>query len=291
MGDDADLWKSDRLTADERLLLLRNFGFFSTAETLVSNNLALIVYKYITNAECRQYLLRQAFEETVHAHAFLYLCESLSLEPTTIFTMYREVPTILAKDDFQLKLTQEMEDPHFSTETEKGAGQFLENLMGYYLIVEGIFFYGGFAMVLAFQRQNMMRGVCQMYEFILRDETIHLNFGIDLINGIKEENPHLWTSSLQERVVQKIKEAVELESRYTQEILPHGIFGLTADHFRSYIEYLADRRLTRIGLPLHYHTANPLAWMSEVIDLNKEKNFFEKTITEYRPASSLEWDQ
>lgn len=289
MGDDIILWKTNALSSDERLLLMRNFGFFSTAETLVANNLALAAYKFVTNAECRLYILRQAFEEAVHAQAFLYICESLSLDPGEVFNMYREIPVIADKDAFQIKLTEDILDPHFDSTTFEGAQRLLENLIGFYLILEGIFFYGGFAMVLAFQRQNKMRGVCQMYEFILRDETIHLNFGIDLINGIKEENPDLWTPQFQKYVVELIKQAVDLEARYTEECLPHGIFGLNPKAFRQYIEYLADRRLERIGLKMIYRVENPLDWMSEAIDLYKEKNFFEQIVTEYRPASELKW--
>ncbi len=290
LGDDISLWKSDHLSADERLILLRNFGFFSTAETLVANNIIFAIYKFVTNAECRQYLLRQAFEEAIHAHAFLYICESLHLPSREIYNMYQEIPVIKEKDRFQLELTEALLSPGFSTETQEGASQFLENLIGYYIILEGIFFYGGFAMLLAFKRQNKMRGICQMVEYILRDETIHLNFGVDLINGIKEENPKLWTQALQDRIVAQVIEAVNLEARYTEECLPRGIFGLMPSHFRQYIEYIADRRLQRIGLPAHFHSENPLTWMSEVIDLYKEKNFFETTVTEYRPASSLKWD-
>lgn len=290
LGDDAALWKSQKLTQDERILLMRNFGFFSTAETLVANNIALALYKYVTNAEARLYMLRQAFEEAVHAQSFFYICESLSLNSGEVFNMYREIPVIRAKDAFQIKLTEDVLNPHFSTKSFEGSQKFLENLIGFYVILEGIFFYGGFAMVLAFQRQNKMRGVCQLYEFILRDETIHLNFGIDLINGIKEENPELWTPAFQSRIVDLVKEAVELEARYTEECLPHGIFGLNPKGFRHYIEYLADRRLERIGLKKVYGSSNPLEWMSEAIDLYKEKNFFEEIVTEYRPASSLEWN-
>lgn len=289
MSDDIAQWKSDALSSDERHLLMRNFGFFSTGETLVANNLALAVYKYITNAESRLYILRQAFEEAIHAQAFLYICESLSLNEGEVFNMYHEIPTIADKDAFQIKLTADLLDPNFSSTSESGAQRLLENLIGFYVILEGIFFYGGFAMVLAFQRQNKMRGVCQMYEFILRDETIHLNFGIDLINGIIEENPHLWKPDFQMHIIDLIKEAVELEARYTEECLPHGIFGLNPKAFRRYIEYLADRRLERIGLKMVYNTENPLDWMSEAIDLYKEKNFFEQIVTEYRPASELRW--
>lgn len=290
MTDDLVLWRSDQLSPDERLLLLRNFGFFSTGETLVANNIALAIYKFVTNAECRQYLLRQAFEESVHAQSFVYICDAFYLDQGEIWNMYQEIPVIRDKDAFQLELTRELANPNFSTATFEGAQKFLENLIGFYIILEGIFFYGGFAMVLAFQRRNKMKGVCQLYEFILRDETIHLNFGIDLINGIKEENPGLWTPEFQSRIIERIKQGVELESRYTEECLPRGMFGLSASSFRQYIEYLADRRVERIGLKQIYKASNPLHWMSEAMDLNKEKNFFEKTVTEYRPSSELDWN-
>lgn len=290
MGEDATLWRSDRLTEGERLLLMRNFGFFSTAETLVTDNLVLAVYTHITNGEARQYLIRQAFEETVHAQAFVYICESLALDAGEVFNMYQEIGSVQDKEAFQQELTQDMIQPTFSTQTFQGAQKFLENLIGFYIILEGIFFYGGFAMVLAFQRQNKMHSVCQMYELILRDETIHLNFGIDLINGIKEENPQLWTVGFQAHVIDLVKKAVDLEWEYTKECLPRGIFGLTPSHFREYIQYIADRRLERIGLGQIYRTKNPLDWMSEAIDLYKEKNFFEKIVTEYRIGASLKWD-
>ncbi len=290
MTDDVALWKSNFISDDELILLKRNFGFFSTAETLVANNINLSIFKFITNAECRLYLLRQAFEEAIHTQTFLYICESLKLNSREIFNMYREIPTVQAKDAFQIELTKALFDPNFSTKSSEGIAKLLENLIGYYVIMEGIFFYSGFAMVLSLRRQNKMRGTCQLYEFILRDETIHLNFGIDLINGIKEENPTIWTKSFQKKIQELIKQAVTLEANYTDECLPHGIFGLQPRLFHQYIEYIADRRLERIGLPLCYHSENPLDWMSEAIDLNKEKNFFENQITEYRSASSLEWN-
>jgi ribonucleoside-diphosphate reductase beta chain len=287
MHDDATLWKSNHLTPDERHLLKLNFSFFGKAESLVANNLSLTVYRYLTNAECRQFLLRQAFEESIHAYAFLYISESLTLDTQLIFHEYQKRDSIRAKNDFSQQLTSEVLRQDFTTKTFDGAQKFLENLIGYYLIIEGIFFYGGFAMVLAFQRQNKMRGVRQIYEFILRDETVHLNFGIDLINGIKEENPDLWTSILQNRIQEQIQEGVELEWNYTLDCLPHGIFGLTPSLYRRYIEYIADRRLERIGLPPHYHVENPFDWMSESIDLAKEKNFFENVVIEYQP---LKWN-
>src|SRR5579863_5265123 len=228
MGKDIETWKSNTLSVDERLVIMRNLGFFSTAESLVGNNIVLAIFKHVTNPEVRQYLLRQSFEEAIHTHTFHYIVESLSLDQGEIFNMYNEINTIHAKDQFEMNLTQDIMKPDFSTSTAEGARKFLENLIGYYIIMEGIFFYSGFVMILSFHRQNKMTGIGEQFQYILRDETVHLNFGIDLINGIKEENPSLWTSAFQKRIISLIKEAVELEIAYAQDCLPRGILGLTA---------------------------------------------------------------
>ncbi|MGL4539403.1 MAG: ribonucleotide-diphosphate reductase subunit beta [Candidatus Rhabdochlamydia sp.] len=289
MAKDIELWKSKVLSEDERRVIMRNLGFFSTAESLVGNNIVLAIFKHVTNPEVRQYLLRQAFEEAIHTHTFVYICESLNLDQGLVFNMYNEIPSIKAKDEFQMQLTAEILDPNFSTDTTQGAQKFLENLIGYYIIMEGIFFYSGFVMILSFHRQNKMTGIGEQFQYILRDETVHLNFGIDLINGIKEENPTLWTSEFQNLIIQKVKHAVELEIAYAQDCLPRGILGLTSPMFREYVQYVADRRLERIGLKAIYKSKNPFPWMSETMDLGKEKNFFETRVTEYQSASSLTW--
>lgn len=290
MAKDIELWKSDKLTEGERLVIMRNLGFFSTAESLVGNNIILSIFKHITNPEARQYLLRQAFEEAVHTHTFHYIVESLSLDQSEVFNMYNEVNSIHAKDEFEMKLTAAVCDPNFNTKTTEGAQKFLENLIGYYVIMEGIFFYSGFAMILSMHRQNKMTGVGEQFQYILRDETIHLNFGIDLINTIKEENPDVWTEDFQNYIIKLIDEAVRLEIQYATDCLPKGILGLTAPMFEDYTKYIANRRLERIGLPQQYPGAkNPFPWMSETIDLQKEKNFFETRVTEYQAAAALQW--
>lgn len=290
MGKDIATWRSDVLSPGERLVILRNLGFFATAESLVGNNLVLAIFKHVTNAECRQYLLRQAFEEAVHTHTFLYIVESLGLNEREIFNMYHEVPAIARKDAFEMELTAAILDPDFSTADREGAQTFLLNLIGYYLIMEGIFFYTGFVMILSFHRQNRMTGIGEQFQYILRDETIHLNFGIDLINGIKAENPEIWTPDFRQRIVGLVGEAVELEVAYARDCLPEGILGLNGELFRRYVEHIADRRLERIGLPAHYNSPNSFPWMSETIDLAKEKNFFETRVTEYQSAAGLSWD-
>ena len=290
MAADNALWKSDRLTPDERLVIMRNLGFFATAESMVANNLTLAIFRHVTNAECRQYLLRQAFEEAIHTHTFHYIVESLGLDEDEVFTMYHTIPSIAAKDALEIELTETLLDPSFSTDTYEGAQTFLENLIGYYVIMEGIFFYAGVAMILSFHRQNRMTGIGEQFQYILRDETTHLNFGLDLINGIKQENPELWTAEFRDRLIERIDRAVELEIAYAEDCLPRGVLGLTANLFRDYVGFIADRRLERIGLPKQYNTRNPFPWMSETIDLRKEKNFFESRVTDYRSGSTLTWD-
>ncbi|WP_139414514.1 ribonucleotide-diphosphate reductase subunit beta [Chlamydia abortus] len=289
MARDIELWKSDNLSEDERRVILLNLGFFSTAESLVGNNIVLAIFKHITNPEARQYLLRQAFEEAVHTHTFLYICESLGLDEAEVFNAYNERATIKAKDDFQMTLTGDVLDPNFSTDSVEGLRKFIKNLVGYYIIMEGIFFYSGFVMILSFHRQNKMTGIGEQYQYILRDETIHLNFGIDLINGIKEENPEVWSPELQSEIVALIEKAVDLEIEYARDCLPRGILGLKSSMFIDYVRHIADRRLERIGLKAIYHSKNPFPWMSETIDLNKEKNFFETRVMEYQTSASLSW--
>ncbi len=290
MARDIELWRSNKLSPEERMVIMRNLGFFATAESLVANNLTLAIYKHITNAECRQYLLRQAFEEALHTHAFHYICESLGIDEREVFNMYREVPSIARKDEFEMRLTEDVLRDDFSTATPEGLERFMENLVGFYVIMEGIFFYSGFAMMLSFHRRNQMTGVGEQIQYILRDETTHLNFGIDLINGIKEENPGLWGHALQQRLIERINTAVEYEIAYAEDCMPRGLAGFNAGQFRDYVGFIADRRLERIGLPAQYRTRNPFPWMSETIDLGKEKNFFETRVTEYQSGSALKWE-
>ena len=290
MQKDVALWHSDRLSEGERLVIMRNLGFFSTGESLVGNNIVLSIFEHITNPEARQYLLRQAFEEAVHTHTFHYIVESLGLDGREVFNMYNEVDSIRGKDEFVMSLTEGVMRPGFSTATTEGVQEFIKNLVGFYVIMEGIFFYSGFVMILSFHRQNRMTGIGEQFQYILRDETVHLNFGIDLVNTIKEENPQAWTPGLKAEISGMVEEAVEYEISYARECLPEGVLGLNERLFREYVRYVADRRLGRIGLPARYGARNPFPWMSETMDLAKEKNFFETRVTEYQGAGSLVWD-
>jgi ribonucleoside-diphosphate reductase beta chain len=291
MQKDVEQWKSDKAISEtERRMILWNLGFFSTAESLTANNIVLTVYKHVTNPESRQYLLRQAYEEAVHTDTFIYCCDSLGLDPDYIYSMYETIPSIKEKDDYVVGLTKSIMDPNFEIKSKKDIEVFLHDLVGYYVIMEGIFFYAGFAMMLALKRQNKMVGIGEQFEYIMRDESIHLAFGCDLINTIKEENEGVWTPDLQKKITDLIVTAVDQEKKYAFDACPNGLLGINPQQFCEYVEYIADRRLERIGLEKLYGTENPFPWMSQAVDLSKEKNFFETRVTEYQTAGSLDWD-
>ena len=291
MQDDIALWKSPNgLTPAERQMLKRNLGFFATAESLVANNIVLAVYRQLTNPECRQYLLRQAFEEAVHTHTFQYICESLGLDEGELFNMYREIPSITEKDAWALNYTKHLEDPEFRTGTLENDRAFLRDLVAFYVIFEGMWFYTGFAQILSLGRRNKMVGIAEQYQYILRDESIHLNFGIDVINQIKLENPELWSAEFAAEVSGMLRKACELEIAYGRETLSTGMLGLSAAQCEQYMHFITNRRCVQIGLdPLFPETENPFPWMSEMMDLKKEKNFFETRVIEYQTGGGLEW--
>ena len=292
MTTDVVLWKSqDGLTNDERVIIERNLGFFATADSLVANNLVLAVYKHLTNPECRQFLLRQAFEEALHTHSYQHIIQSLGMDEARVFNMYREIPAVAAKANWALKFTKSLSDPNFKTGTKENDQRLLRDLIAFYVVFEGIFFYVGFTQILSMGRRNKMVGTSEQFQYILRDESMHLNFGIDVINQIIIENPQLWTTNFQQEILQIIRKGVSLEHQYAVDTMPNGILGLNADMFRDYLEYIANRRCMQIGLAEQYPGAsNPFPWMSEIMDLKKEKNFFETRVTEYQTGGTLNWD-
>ena len=292
MNADLALWKkTDGLTDDERRIVKRNLGFFSTADSLVANNLVLAIYRLITNPECRQYILRQSFEEAIHTHAYQYCIESLGMDEGEIFNMYQEIPSVAKKAQWGIQYTRDLSDPEFKTGTVETDKALLENLIAFYCVLEGIFFYCGFTQILSMGRRNKMTGVAEQFQYILRDESMHVNFGVDVINQIKLENPHLWDSQMRDKATQMILEGTELEIQYARDTMPRGVLGMNAAMMEEYLQFIANRRLVQLGLPEQFKGVNnPFPWMSEIMDLRKEKNFFETRVTEYQVGGALSWD-
>ena len=292
MTRDIALWKDPNgLTEDERRIIMRNLGFFVTADSLAANNIVLGTYRQITAPECRQYLLRQAFEEAIHTHAYQYIVESLGLDQAEIFNAYHEVKSIRDKDEFLIPFIDVLTDPSFKTGTPENDQKLLRSLIVFACIMEGLFFYVGFTQILAMGRQNKMTGAAEQYQYILRDESLHCNFGIDMINQIKLENPHLWTPEFKEELRSLFEKAVELEYRYAEDTMPRGVLGLNAPMFKGYLRYICNRRCMQIGLEAMFpNEENPFPWMSEMIDLKKERNFFETRVIEYQTGGALNWE-
>src|SRR5476651_1565337 len=246
MNRDIALWKDPNgLTDDERLIVKRNLGFFVTADSLAANNIVLGTYRHITAPECRQYLLRQAFEEAIHTHAYQYIVESLALDEGEVFNAYHEITSIRDKDEFLIPFIDTLTDPAFKTGTPDADQKLLKSLIVFSCLMEGLFFYVGFTQILALGRQNKMTGAAEQYQYILRDESMHCNFGIDLINQLKLENPGLWTPEFKAEIKDLFQEAVELEYRYAEDTMPRGVLGLNASMFKSYLRFIANRQIGR----------------------------------------------
>ena len=291
MQRDIELWKDPNgLTDDERRIVKRNLGFFVTADSLAANNIVLGTYRHITAPECRQFLLRQGFEEAIHTHAYQYIVESLGIDESEIFNAYHEVPSIRAKDEFLIPFIDILCDPHFKTGTPENDQKLLRSVIVFSCLMEGLFFYVGFAQILALGRQNKMVGAAEQYMYILRDESMHCSFGIDLVNSIKNENPHLWTPEFREELTGLFHQAIDLEYAYAEDTMPRGVLGLNAAMFKEYLRFVANRRAVQIGLDALYPQAtNPFPWMSEMVDLKKERNFFETRVIEYQSGGALNW--
>jgi len=204
--------------------------------------------------------------------------------------MYREVPSVARKAAWGLKYTQALGDPTFTTGTPETDQELLRNLIAFYCVLEGIFFYCGFTQILSMGRRNKMTGVAEQFQYILRDESMHVNFGIDVINQIKIENPQLWTPAFQQEAIQMILEGTQLEIEYARDSMPRGVLGMNAAMMEEYLQFIANRRLAQLGLPEQFPgVKNPFPWMSEIMDLRKEKNFFETRVTEYQTGGALSW--
>ncbi|WP_449369581.1 ribonucleotide-diphosphate reductase subunit beta [Thiomonas sp.] len=296
MSRDIAMWKDPNgLTDDERLIIKRNLGFFTTADSLAANNIVLGTYRHITNPECRQYLLRQAFEEAIHTHAYQYIVESIGLDESEIFNSYHEIASIRNKDEFLIPFIDTLTNPAFRTSafggSERNDQELLRSIIVFACLMEGLFFYVGFTQILSMGRQNKMTGAAEQYQYILRDESMHANFGIDLVNQIKLENPHLWTPEFKRELTGLFHQAIDLEYRYAEDTMPRGVLGLNASMFKGYLRFIANRRAVQIGLDAIFpNEENPFPWMSEMIDLKKERNFFETRVIEYQSGGALSWE-
>ena len=288
MAKDIEQWRGNDLSDVERWIIRMGIGYFSAAEGIVGDNIQHVVRELVTAPELKLVLGRHAHEENIHADSLLYMISSLGINPHECEAMFEDVPTILRKNEFVSRVSRELRrDMDLSQVSEKQA--LARNIFVFGQCMEGTQFYGLFGMILSLYRQNKFPGIGQMFRYTLRDESNHIELLRNLLVELIRENPDVWTDEFQQELVSLMKEAVQLEKEFINDCLPVNAVGLSSEEFAEYIDYIADRRLENVGLPLlNEGVKNPFPWLAEMMDIKKEQNFFEGRVTEYQKASSLE---
>ncbi|MCF7820527.1 MAG: ribonucleotide-diphosphate reductase subunit beta [Candidatus Pacebacteria bacterium] len=279
LGEDLDDWK--KLTEEEKHAVSFLISFFNPAELIVNRSLALGIYPYIKAPEAHMYLVKQMWEEANHCLAFEYVLETFPLDREKIFSMHLEEPSIKAKEEFISKYLNNMTDKNLDIDTTENKKTFVKNLVAYNIVMEGIWFYSGFMVALSFRQRNKLRNFGSMIDWVLRDESLHLKFGINLILTILEENPELVTEEFSQEIKDIILQGVNLELEYNKKLFPKGILGLNSEYVNQYVKYVTDRRLEELGFEPHFKASNPAKWMSTATDVFELVNFFESQNTSY----------
>jgi ribonucleoside-diphosphate reductase beta chain len=279
LGEDLKDWKD--MTEDERHTVKFLMAFFNPGELIVNRSLALGVYPYIKSPECHLYLAKQMWEEANHCVAFEYVLETFPMDRDTIYQVHTATDSMVKKEEFITKYLIRMTEEALDIDTVEGKKDFIRNLVATNIVMEGIWFYSGFMVVLSFRQRNKLKNFASMINWVIRDESLHLKFGISLVMNVLEENPELLTSEFADEIRNIILEGVELEVAYNKDLFPNGILGLNADYVNQYVKYVADRRLEELGMPKHYNVSNPAKWMSGATDVYELVNFFEAQNTSY----------
>ncbi|MGI5165837.1 ribonucleotide-diphosphate reductase subunit beta [Spirillospora sp. CA-253888] len=279
----SDLADLARLTPAELHLVNRLVAFFATGDSIVANNLVLNLYKHVNAPEARLYLSRQLFEEAVHVQFYLTLLDTYLPdmdERTKAFAAVEHIPSIRAKAEFCFKWIGTIDKlDELTTAADRRA--FLLNLICFAACIEGLFFYGAFAYVYWLRSRGLLNGLASGTNWVFRDESMHMEFAFSVVDTVREEEPELFDAEMTRQVTEMMEEAVEAELAFARDLCGDGLPGMSADDMRSYLEYVADQRLARLGLPVRYGTANPFAFM-ELQDVQELSNFFERRVSAYQ---------
>ena len=278
LGEDLEDWK--KMTEDERHALSFLMSFFNPAELIVNRTLALGVYPYLKAPETHIYLAKQMWEEANHCLAFEYVLETFPLDRKKIFQQHLDTPSIKAKEDWITNFLTDM-NKTLDIDSIEGKKDFVRHLTAYNVVMEGIWFYSGFMVALSFRQRNKLKNFGSLIDWVVRDESLHLKFGMNLILTILEENPEIVTVEFSQEIQRIIINGVELETNYNKDMFPRGILGVNADYVNQYVQYVADRRLEELGFPTHFNVSNPAKWMATATDTLELVNFFETQNTNY----------
>lgn len=279
LKEDLDDWQT--MTEDEKHAVTFLMAFFNPAELIVNRSIALGMYPHLKSPECHLYLAKQMWEEANHCVAFEYVLETFPFDKERIYEVHLDTPSMQAKENYINKYMHRMTEETLDIDTVEGKRDFIRNLVATNIVMEGVWFYSGFMVALSFRQRNKLRNFGSMINWVLRDESLHLQFGMNLIHNILEENADLVTEEFAAEIRDIIIEGVNLEVNYNKDLFPRGILGLNADYVNQYVQYVADRRLEELGLPKYYDVTNPAKWMSTATDVYELVNFFEAQNTSY----------
>jgi ribonucleoside-diphosphate reductase beta chain len=283
LKEDLEDWA--KMTEDERHAVKFLMAFFNPAELIVNRSIALGIYPYLKSPECHLYLAKQMWEEANHCVAFEYVLETFPFDREKIYDVHLQVPSMQAKEAFITKYMKRMMEQSLDIESPDGKKDFIRNLVATNIVMEGIWFYSGFMVALSFRQRNQLRNFGSMINWVIRDESLHLKFGMNLVHHILEENAELLTEEFATEIRDIIIEGVNLEVNYNKDLFPNGILGLNADYVNQYVMYVCDRRLEELGLPKYYNATNPAKWMATSTDVFELVNFFEAQNTNYEVDS------
>jgi ribonucleoside-diphosphate reductase beta chain len=279
--DIADL--HSRMSDAERHLINRLVAFFVTGDSIVGNNLVLNLYKHINAPEARMYLSRQLYEEALHVQFYLTLLDTYipdHLERETAFAAVHNIPSIARKAQFCQKWIDSIylvDELH----TKENRKKFLLNLICFASCIEGLFFFAAFAYVYFLRSKGLLNGLAAGTNWVFRDESMHMRFAFEVVNQVRTEQPELFDEDLGEQITAMIKDAVDCEMMFADDILSGGIAGLSATEMRKYLEFVADQRLTMLELPKVFMAKNPFPFM-ELQDVQELTNFFERRVSAYQ---------
>ncbi len=274
-----------RLTPAEVHVIQRLVAFFATGDSIVSNNLVLNLYKHINSPEARLYLSRQLYEEAVHVQFYLTLLDNYIPEPSernAAFAAVDNIPSISKKADFCMKWMDSIQNLD-TLETDEHRRQFLLNLICFAACIEGLFFFAAFAYVYFFRSRGMLHGLAAGTNWVFRDESAHLEFAFEVVNTVREQNPGMFDARMEAQVTQMLREAVDAELQFSEDLLEGGVAGLSTRDMREYLQYVADQRLERLGMAKVFGSRNPFPFM-DLQDVQELTNFFERRVSAYQVA-------
>lgn len=272
-----------RLLPAEKHLVKRLVAFFATGDSIVANNLVLNLYKHVNSPEARLYLSRQLYEEALHVQFYLTLLDTYladEQERAEAFSAVENVPSIRSKAEFCFKWIDSLASLD-SLGSQDDRRAFLLNLVCFACCIEGLFFFAAFAYVYFLRSKGLLNGLAAGTNWVFRDESAHMSFAFDVIDTVRNEEPELFDASFEADVVQMLSEAVEVETAFAQDMLSEGVPGLSVSDTRQYLEFVADQRLRRLGLPRAFGATNPFSFM-ELQDVQELANFFERTVSAYQ---------